>query len=337
MLCIIMKAVDTHAALLRATVATAGNDHRLGANEAPPAIISIFLGEQLTDIIQQVEKGGARTSKPGGHITIGVSTLPTLPRDATDRNRTSPMAFTGTKFEFRAVGSNQSCAGSNVALNTITAWAIDEFVTEVEARMAETKKDLNSVLQGVLQGIIRKHKRILFDGDNYTDEWKTEAAKRGLPNLTKTPEALAVLEDRKTIALFEKYGVFSPRETKSRYEVYMHTYHQVVDLEGGCALRMARTQILPAAYAYLAKLGEAQASLPKGSGASVGKTIKEVAALADSVADMAVKLEKATKAGDADATLAAMVAMRASVDALENLVPANIWPLPTYAEMLFLF
>ena len=336
MLCVMMKAVDTHAALLRMAVASAGNDHRLGANEAPPAIISIFLGEQLTDIIGQIEKGGAKSSKPGGHIEIGVSTLPRLSRDATDRNRTSPMAFTGNKFEFRAVGSNQSCAGANVVLNTITAWAIDEICTEIEAKMAEGKKDLNSVLQGVLQGVIRKHKRILFDGDNYTDEWKAEAAKRGLPNLVKTPEALATLEDKKTIALFEKYGVFSPRETKSRYEVYMHTYHQVVSLEGLCALRMVRTMILPAAYRYLTELGSAQAALPKGVTAGIAGAVKEVATLAEDVDKVATKLEKAVHAHEADDTLEAMVNLRKSVDALENLVPANIWPLPSYAEMLFL-
>ena len=335
MLCVMMKAVDTHAALLRMAVASAGNDHRLGANEAPPAIISIFLGGQLTDIIEQVEKGGAKSSKSAGQIEIGVSTLPRLSRDATDRNRTSPMAFTGNKFEFRAVGSNQSCAGANVVLNTITAWAMDELCNEIEAKMAEGKKDLNSVLQGVLQGIIRKHKRILFDGDNYTDEWKKEAAKRGLPNLIKTPEALATLEDKKTIALFEKYGVFSPREIKSRFEVYMHTYHQVVSLEGQCALRMARTLILPAAYNYLADLGSTQAILPKGVTAGIAGTLKQVAALAEDLDKVANKLDKAVHAHDDAGTLAAMSAMRLSADALENLVPADLWPLPTYAEMLF--
>ena len=336
MLCVIMKAVDTHAALLRMAVASAGNDHRLGANEAPPAIISIFLGEQLTDIIEQIEKGGAKSSKAAGHIEIGVSTLPRLPRDATDRNRTSPMAFTGNKFEFRAVGSSQSCAGANVVLNTIAAWAMDEVCSEIEAKMAASKKDLNAVLQGVLQGIIRKHKRILFDGDNYTAEWKVEAAKRGLPNLTKTPEALAVLEDKKTVALLEKYGVFSARETKSRYEVYMHAYHQTVSLEGYCALRIARTMVLPAAYRYLAELGDAQAALPKGVAASIPATIKEVATLAETANAEAAKLEKAVHAHDADATLAAMTALRIAVDAIENLVPANLWPLPSYADMLFL-
>ena len=336
MLCIMMKAVDTHAPLLRMAVASAGNDHRLGANEAPPAIISIFLGGQLSDIITQIEKGGAKSSKPGGQIEIGVSTLPRLSRDATDRNRTSPMAFTGNKFEFRAVGSNQSCAGANVVLNTIVAWAMDEICTEIEAKMAEGKKDLNTVLQGVLQGVIKKHKRILFDGDNYTDEWKAEAAKRGLPNLTKTPEALATLEDKKTIALFEKYGVFSPRETKSRYEVYMHTYHQVVSLEGLCALRMSRTMVLPAAYNYLADLGAAQAALPKGVTGGIPGTIKEVATLAEDLSKVSAKLEKAVQGHDDAGTLDAMVAMRKSVDALENLVPADQWPLPSYAEMLFL-
>ncbi len=336
MLCIVMKAVDTHAALLRAAVASAGNDHRLGANEAPPAIISIFLGDQLSDIIQQVEKGGAKSSKNAGLIELGVSALPKLPRDATDRNRTSPLAFTGNKFEFRAVGSSQSCAGANVVLNTSAAWAIDEVCTELEAKMAESKKDLNGVLQEVLQGIIRKHKRILFDGDNYTAEWRAEAAKRGLPNLIKTPEALAALEDKKSIALFEKYGVFSPRELKSRYEVYMHAYEQTVTLEGSCALRIARTMVLPAAYNYLADLGATQEVLPKGVGAGIAATIKEVAALTDKVNAEAAKLDKGVKAHDADAMLAAMSAMRVSVDALENLVPANLWPLPSYAEMLFL-
>jgi glutamine synthetase len=335
MLCVIMKAVDTHAGLLRMAVASAGNDHRLGANEAPPAIISIFLGDQLTDIINQIEKGGAKTSKSAGHIEIGVSTLPKLPRDATDRNRTSPMAFTGNKFEFRAVGSSQSCAGANVALNTISAWAIDEICTEIEARMADGKKDLNAVLQGVLQGVIKKHKRILFDGDNYTDEWKAEAAKRGLPNLAKTPEALAVLEDKKTIAMFEKYGVFSARETKSRYEVYMHTYHQTVSLEGNCALRISRTMVLPAAYRYLAELAAAQAALPKGVSGGVAATVREVATLAGALSDITAKLDKAVQAHDAAATLEAMATMRTSVDGLENLLPANLWPLPSYAEMLF--
>jgi len=337
MLGIIMKAVDTHAALLRAAVASAGNDHRLGANEAPPAIISIFLGDQLTDIIHQIEKGGAKTSKPGGHIEIGLSTLPRLPRDATDRNRTSPMAFTGNKFEFRAVGSSQSCAGANVALNTITAWAMDEVCTEIETLMAEDKKrDLNSVLQKVLQGIIRKHKRILFDGDNYTDEWKAEAAKRGLPNLTKTPEALQTLLDKKTVALFEKYNVFSARETKSRYDVYMHTYDQTVALEGGCGLRIARTQVIPAAVRYLGQLAQAQVALPKNAGASLAQTAQKVATLVDSASAISEKLDEAVHKHDSAATLDALVELRKAVDGLEALIPADIWPMPTYAEMLFL-
>ena len=329
----IMKAVDTHAALLRASVASAGNDHRLGANEAPPAIISIFLGDQLTDIIQQIEKGGAKSSKTAGHIEIGLSTLPKLPRDATDRNRTSPMAFTGNKFEFRAVGSSQSCAGSNVVLNTIVAWAMDEICTEIETKRAE-KKDLNEVLQTVLQGVIRKHKRILFDGDNYTAEWKAEAAKRGLPNLTKTPESLEAMIDKKTIALFEKYGVFNEREVRSRYEVYLHTYDQTVALEGGCALRMARTMVAPAAVRFLGDLSAAQTSAPKSS--SINKTIKEVAALSDDLYKVSEKLETAVKAHKSAATLAAMSEMRTTVDALENLIPSDLWPMPTYGEMLFL-
>jgi glutamine synthetase len=243
------------------------------------------------------------------------------------------MAFTGNKFEFRAVGSSQSCAGSNVVLNTIVAWAMDEICTEIETKRAE-KKDLNEVLQTVLQGVIRKHKRILFDGDNYTAEWKAEAAKRGLPNLTKTPESLEAMIDKKTIALFEKYGVFNEREVRSRYEVYLHTYDQTVALEGGCALRMARTMVAPAAVRFLGDLSAAQTSAPKSS--SINKTIKEVAALSDDLYKVSEKLETAVKAHKSAATLAAMSEMRTTVDALENLIPSDLWPMPTYGEMLFL-
>ncbi|MGD2278874.1 MAG: glutamine synthetase III, partial [Candidatus Omnitrophota bacterium] len=197
MICALMKAVDTNAGMLRASVATAGNDHRLGANEAPPAILSIFLGDQLTDIFEQIEKGGAKSSKGGGTIEIGITSLPPLPRDVTDRNRTSPFAFTGNKFEFRMVGSNQSCAGSNIVLNTIVADAIDDICTKLESD-ATAGKDFNESLQAVLQDIVKKHKRILFNGDNYTDEWHKEAKKRGLPDLKTTPEALEVIKDEKT-------------------------------------------------------------------------------------------------------------------------------------------
>ncbi len=334
-LCAIIKAVDTHASLLRATVASAQNDHRLGANEAPPAIISIFLGDQLTDIVTQIGAGGAKSSRAGGHIEIGVDTLPKLPRDATDRNRTSPMAFTGNKFEFRAVGSSMSCSGANVALNTITAWALDQLCTDLEARLAK-KEEFNAALQSVLQATVRKHTRVLFDGDNYSAEWKKEAAKRGLPNLTKTPEALEVLAKPETAALFGKYGVFTERELHSRYEVYLEAYHKTVALESECLLRMARTMIAPAAFSYLSDLGGTLAGLPKGSATSVAKLAKRVAAAGEALLKASDKLEAAASGHQADDQLSAMLAVRAASDELEGLLPADAWPLPGYGEMFFL-
>jgi len=241
MICALMKAVDTHASLLRASVASAGNDHRLGANEAPPAILSIFLGEQLTDVIEQLEKGPAKSSQSGGTIEVGVSSLPALPRDATDRNRTSPFAFTGNKFEFRAVGSSQSCAGANVVLNTIVAEALDEICAEIE-NAVESGEEFNAGLQKVLQGIVSRHKRILFNGDNYTAEWLEEAERRGLANLKKTPESLKAITSKESSRLFGKYNVLNERELKSRYEVYQDAYDTTVAIEGHCALTIARTK-----------------------------------------------------------------------------------------------
>src|SRR3989338_882491 len=254
-LCAVIKADDSYADLLRVSVATAGNDHRLGANEAPPAIVSIFLGDQLYDIIEQIEKGEAKSSKDGGSIHIGVDSLPVLPRDATDRNRTSPFAFTGAKFEFRAVGSNMNPSGPNVILNTIVAEALDDICTELESS-AKSKKDFNSSLQKVLQGIIKKHKRVLFNGDNYTPQWHAEAKKRGLPNMKTTPESLEVLKQEKNIRVFKKYVVLSPKEVDSRYEIYKHAYQTTLQIEGSCASTIARTQIAPAAVSVQRELEE---------------------------------------------------------------------------------
>jgi glutamine synthetase len=334
----LMKAVDTHAALLRAAVATAGNDHRLGANEAPPAIISIFLGEQLVDVMEQVGKGGAKSSKGGGEIRVGVDSLPPLPRDATDRNRTSPFAFTGNKFEFRAVGSSQSCAGANVVINTIVAEALDEICTQLEADV-KNGKDFNESVQTILQAIVKKHKRILFDGDNYTAEWHKEAAKRGLPNIKTTPEALLIFKEKKIIELFEKYEVLSEKELLSRYEVYQHTYDQTVAIEGGCALTMAKTMILPAALAYQRELADTVAA-SKAAGAD-SKAAKEILAQVSALTGELVKsiknLEAAANKKHASAdVLAAMIKMRETVDGLEGLVPDDLWPLPSYAEMMFM-
>lgn len=329
MVCAVVAGVDTYADMLRATVATAGNDHRLGANEAPPAIISIFLGEQLSDIITQLQNGGAKSSKKGGLIKVGVSTIPSLPRDVTDRNRTSPLAFTGNKFEFRAVGSNQSCAGSNVALNTIAVWGIDLVCTEIEKAQANGM-DFNAALGNVLKALFKKHQRVIFDGDNYCAAWREEAARRGLSCAMDTPTALQALKSPATIALFTKYGIFSERELRSRYDIYQETYTKTILIEASCALRMVRTQIVPAGLEYAAKLHAA------GTAAPVVKLAKRVASLNSQLLAAADKLETAIGKGRIADTITALDIARESSDELETLVPAASWPFPTYAEILFM-
>ena len=334
----LMKAVDTHADLLRSSVATAGNDHRLGANEAPPAIISIFLGDQLFDVIEQLEKGGASSSKSGGEIEIDVSSLPTLPRDATDRNRTSPLAFTGNKFEFRAVGSAQNCAGPNIVLNTAVAEALDDMCSQIDEAVAGGKS-FEDALKAVLSATVLKHKRILFNGDNYAAEWVVEAEKRGLPNLRKTPEALKAMLTEKSLKLFGKYGVLSEVELKSRYEVYSEAYTEQVMIEARCALTIARTQIVPAALEYQTELAATIKSVEAAGVPEVEELrglLKEVAAQTNTLLARIRELEACEKEGEPLETLAAMEALREPADELEGLVPDNIWPLPTYTEMLFM-
>jgi glutamine synthetase len=339
MIVALMKAVDTHAGLLRSAVATAGNDHRLGANEAPPAIISIFLGEQLFDVIEQLEKGPASSSKSGGELKLGVTSLPTLPRDATDRNRTSPFAFTGNKFEFRAVGSEQSCAGPNVVLNTIVSEALDEICTQLDADAA-AGKDFNDSLQAILTEAIKKHKRILFNGDNYTDEWVVEAEKRGLPNLKKTPEALKAMLTDASIGVFGKYDVLSETEVKSRYEVYSEAYEEQVAIEARCALTIAKTSIAPAALEYQMDLAATIKAVEAAGVSDVDGTrdlLKFVCAETSKLLAGIKALDAAEAAAKPLATLAAMESLRAAADTLEGVVPDTLWPLPSYTEMLFMF
>ncbi len=337
-LCAVIQGVDRHADLLRSSTAGAGNDHRLGANEAPPAIISIFLGEQLTDVIEQIEAGGATSTKSSGSMKIGVDALPTLPRDATDRNRTSPFAFTGNKFEFRAVGSTQSCAGPNIILNTIVAEALDEIATVLEQAKPE---DFNQVLQTTLQGIIKKHKRVIFNGDNYSADWVIEAEKRGLPNLRTTPEALKVLDAEKNIALFEKYDVLTKAELHSRYEVFIEEYNTKITIEGGLASHMARTIILPAAVTYQKNLLDNLVKLSTvgiSNGSAGQKLIAEkVGSLIDATVFGCDKLDAALSSEDSAAIIEAMNSLREVVDQLELDVDDNIWPLPKYSEMLFTY
>jgi len=339
MVCAIMKAIDTYAAALRNSVASAGNDHRLGANEAPPAILSIFLGEQLTDIIEGLEKGNVKQTKDrktAGTIELGVTAMPPLPRDLTDRNRTSPFAFTGNKFEFRMVGSNQNCAGANVVLNTIIADALGDIATKLEEKVA-AKKDFNSSLQEILSDIVKKHKRILFNGDNYSSAWHKEAEKRGLPNLKTTPASMKTMEREEVFKLFQRHGVLSHAELESRNEIYNEQYEKTLHIEGLVALTMVETMIVPAALEYqnyLASTLESTASL-KIDQKETKALLKNVVALTEGVLADVKELREAIEAGKHSDILGTMGTMRGKVDELEGVIPANIWPLPTYAEMLF--
>lgn len=338
MLCAVIKAVDTYAGMLRASIASAGNDHRLGSHEAPPAIISIFLGDQLNDIIEQIEQGGAKTSKKGGVLEIGIDSLPTLPRDATDRNRTSPFAFTGAKFEFRAVGSNASLAGPNIVLNTIVADALNEMCDILEADK-KAKKDFNSSVQSLLQDVIKKHKRVIFNGDNYTEEWVKEAKKRGLPNLKTTPEALEVVKQQETIDLFERNEVLTKTELLSRYEVYAETYDTIIDFEAKLTVDMAKTIIVPAVVSYQEELASSIGSVEsivKTESTAARKLLGSVTAELEAMLEKADVLESAIAKGTALKTKKAMDDLRVTADTLEGLLPDSLWPLPSYAEMLFM-
>jgi len=324
--------------LLRASVATAGNDHRLGVNEAPPAIVSIFLGEQLTDIIKQIEKGAAESSKVKDILKIGVDSLPDLPKDVTDRNRTSPFAFTGNKFEFRAVGSQQSCAGPNVILNTTIAEALDEIASKLEG---VKKSDFNKTLQKILQAIVKKHKRVLFNGDGYTEDWVKEAEKRGLPNLKKTPEALKALISKKSIALFEKYNVLSKVELYSRYEVYQEQYDMVIDVEAKLASDIAKTVLLPVALEQQVELADTISSLEdigvKAGQAAAKVRLTAIGKLADVATKAVAALDKSIAAGNSADMIKYMDAVRVACDGLELEVADEKWPLPKYAELLFAY
>jgi glutamine synthetase len=322
-ICALMKAVDTHADLLRASVATAGNDHRLGANEAPPAVVSIFLGDQLTDVVEQIEAGGASSSKDGGEIHLGVDLLPKLPRGNTDRNRTSPFAFVGNRFEFRAVGSNQSPAGANIVLNTIVAEAFDYICSKLETALAEGT-EFNDALQNVLAEVIKEHKRILFNGDGYTDEWIAEAEERGMPNLVNTEMALEALNTQKAKDLFAKYGVLSNAELESRYNTYVETYETLIAIEAETTSDIAKTLIIPAAVSAISEYSEV---------AAVAAITSEMSSLLEKLVAAVAVLD--TKEEPAD-QLAAMNDVRAAADALEAIVPADLWPMPSYADMLFI-
>ena len=334
----VIRAVDLHADMLRMTTAGAGNDHRLGANEAPPAVISIVLGDELSAIMKEIETG--RPEKSSGRrskLQIGVDTLPPLPMDTTDRNRTSPFAFTGNKFEFRTPGSSQNCSVNQMVLNTIVAESIDAICDKLEAMDG----DFNVKLQALLQRLIRKHKRVLFSGDGYSDDWRTEAAKRKLPELPDTPAAIAPLKDPANQKLFLEYGVLTPAEMNARMEIALEDYSRRIGIEGAVALEIAQSMVRPVVADEFSKLATAF-SLAKKDGFSVGQ--KGLSALSlklgaglDDMHYKCDKLNKALSGGNTDAIISAMRSLRKTVDAMENLVADDRWPLPKYREMLFVY
>ncbi len=348
MLCAVIEAVDRHADLLRASVAGAGNDHRLGANEAPPAVISIYVGDQLAEVLDALAGTPGTAPHAPGTLKIGVDTLPAIPKDATDRNRTSPFAFTGNKFEFRAPGSSVCCSGPMTVLNTIVAEAVDRLADELEAsgaagraRPGEHTAAFHEALQKILQDSLNAHRRVVFNGNGYEAGWMKEAARRGLPNAPDTPAALAALTRPENAALFEKYGVMTTRELESRHEIFLEEYAKKVRIEGACARDIARERVLPAVRAdYLetarALTAAAQAGVGQGT-AALRETLAELGDGYDALKGGITALETALGADDEAAILSAMTALRRTVDALERQVADARWPLPKYGDMLFLY
>jgi len=339
-----LTAVDRHADKLRAGAANPGNDLRLGANEAPPAIISIFMGDSLSDILENIAKGKKTESKGQQFMTIGADALPKLPMDNTDRNRTSPFAFTGNKFEFRMVPSSASIAGANTILNTIAAEALDEIADRLEK-----SKDIEKEVNAIVREAVQKHGRVIFNGNGYSEDWVKEAAKRGLPNIKSSIEAFAAMATDSAVKLFEKYKVLSGRELHSRYEIYVEQYAKHINIEARCAIQMVKNQYLPAVIAYTGELAQTVNAL-KTAGADTkvqAALLKDVNELLASATDKLGALEEATamannidnvvKKAEAfrDNVFTAQADLRKDIDALETLLPADLWPVPTYAEMLF--
>ena len=348
-LCAIIKAVDEYQDLLRISVASAGNDHRLGANEAPPAIISIFLGDELSAILDSIEKGLPYGNHEKEKMQIGVTVLPDFNKDTTDRNRTSPFAFTGNKFEFRMLGSNESIACANVFLNTVVAEELSQF-----ADILEKSSNFKSDLHDLILKTIKEHKRIIFNGNGYDDSWVREAEKRGLYNLKSTPEALPHILDEKNVKVFEKFGVYSKVELTSRFEIHNENYSKIINIEAETMLEMAKKDILPAASKYANKLAET-IGLKKAACGECDTTyesamLKKVSCLTSCIYSKTEKLEqevleakKTSEAGDSSKTaffyrehvFAAMNELRLCADELETITPKELWPFPSYGDLLF--
>ena len=341
----VIRGVHKYGSLLRAVVATASNDHRLGANEAPPAIISVYLGSQLEDIFEQISQGGVKGSKSRGIMNLGVETLPTFMKDAGDRNRTSPFAFTGNRFEFRAVGSGQSVSGPLVAMNTILADSLDWVANKLESDLAKGT-ELNAAIQTLLKEVMDEHGAVLFGGNGYSEEWHKMAEERGLANLRTTADALSALKEGYIEDLFEKTGVLTPVELESRYDVYAEQYLLAIEVEAKLVLSMTKTLIYPAAVSYLSELSSTISKL-KEIGIELEKeTAEKVAALVKSMMDTASNLTDALTKHDfattdehmqyASQTIRPLMdEVRQYADALEGEVADDLWPLPTYQEMLF--
>ena len=341
----ILKAVDVHADLLRESAADPGNDHRLGANEAPPAIISIFLGEQLQDVVEQLLSTGEAThSLNGGKLQTGVTTLPDLTKDATDRNRTSPFAFTGNKFEFRMVGSRDSIAGPNVVLNTIVAEAFAEACD-----VLEKADDFDTAVHSLIKEYLTDHQRIIFNGNGYSDEWVAEAEKRGLPNIKSMVEAIPALTTDKAVELFGKFGVFTKAELESRAEIKYENYAKAINIEAKAMIDIAAKQIIPAVVKYTKELADTVLAVKEaGADASVqAEMLADISGLLTETKAALKKLEAVTEeaAGKEEgkvqsefyhfSVVPAMEGLRTPVDELEMIVDKEVWPMPSYGDLLF--
>ena len=345
----VIKAVDEYADLLRVSVASAGNDHRLGANEAPPAIVSIFLGDELTDVLKSIENDTFFNNKHAVQMDIGAKVLPHFTKDTTDRNRTSPFAFTGNKFEFRMLGSAASVANPNIVLNT----AVAEVLAEFSATLKDVPEDeMESAVHALLKKTIEEHKRIIFNGNGYTDEWVEEAEKRGLYNLKTTPDALPHFIDEKNIELFTKHGIFTKEELFSRYEIWLENYYKTINIESNTLAEMIQKQVIPSVYTYVEKLADTAAAkksvVADVSVASEAALISKLSTLADTMAkDLeTLKADTAKALASSDDVLACskayqgtvledMEALRKSADEAEALIPDELLPYPTYDELLF--
>jgi len=342
----VIRAVDVWQGLLRMSIAHAGNDHRLGANEAPPAILSVFLGDMLTEIFEQVEGGGAKSTKTGGVLDIGVAALPKLPRDAGDRNRTSPFAFTGNKFEFRAVGSTQNVALPGTCLNVAVAESLDALATELEAKLAKGEA-LETAVAALLRKTIKAHKRIIFNGNGYSNDWQKEAGKRGLLNLKNTVDALPEIVKPGVVKAFEKFKVLTEAELHARYEINLETYCKTINIEAQLMVLMANRYILPAALTYVKQVGESVTAARSGGVPSKEgkKVLAQIVKLTDAfrvqTEKLAAALEHSSSSSEKhakymrDTIVPGMVRLRDLGDQIEVVVPHEVWPLPTYREMLF--